>query len=64
MKYIKSPMDRAKLVELILSSFSFEDRDNIDSLWAKEAEDRIKAYNEGKIEKISMEDVFSSLDIQ
>lgn len=57
-------MDRAKLVELILSSFSFEDRDNIDSLWAKEAEDRIKAYNEGKIEKISMEDVFSSLDIQ
>ena len=57
------PMDKAKLVELILSSFNFQGRKEIDSAWAIEAEDRIKAIKNGDMEKISMEDLFSSLDI-
>ena len=56
-------MDKAKLVELILSSFNFQGRKEIDSAWAIEAEDRIKAIKNGDMEKISMEDLFSSLDI-
>ena len=39
------PVERAELVEQILSSFDFPSRHEIDSLWAKEAEDRIDAYD-------------------
>ena len=42
------PVERAELVEQILSSFDFPSRHEIDSLWAKEAEDRIDAYDQGK----------------
>jgi putative addiction module component (TIGR02574 family) len=57
-----SPMDKAKLVELILSSFNFQSRREIDSAWGVEAEDRIQALKNGEMEKISMEDVFSSIN--
>lgn len=57
-----SPMDKTKLVECVLSSFNFQGRKEIDAVWATEVEDRIKALRNGEMEKISMEDVFSSLD--
>jgi len=58
-----SPMDKAKLVELVLSSFNFQGRKEIDSAWETESEDRIQALKNGEMEKISMEDVFSSLNL-
>lgn len=56
-----SPVDRAQLVEAILSTFSFKDRKEIDEAWALEIDDRIHAYEKGLIEKISYEEIFSSL---
>ncbi|MGK7927564.1 MAG: addiction module protein [Spirulina sp.] len=48
---------RAALVERILDSLDRADP-SIDEQWAKEAEDRIKAYDAGELEGISAEDVF------
>jgi len=58
-----SPMDKARLVELVLSSFNYQGRKEIDAAWSIEAEDRLKALKNGEIEKISVEDVFSSLNV-
>lgn len=58
-----SPMEKAQLVELILSSFNFQGRKEIDSAWAKEAESRLQAIENGEMETIPMEDVFSSLNL-
>jgi putative addiction module component (TIGR02574 family) len=58
-----SPLDKAQLVELILSSFNYKGRDEIDSKWAKEVEDRLQASKDGLMNKISMEEVFTSLNI-
>ena len=42
------PVERAELVEEILSSFDFPARHEVDAMWAKEAEDRIAAYERGE----------------
>ena len=39
-----TPTDRAELVEQLLQSFDFPDREQVDALWAKEAGDRIDAH--------------------
>lgn len=44
-----SPIERAALVEELLASFDFPERQEIDALWAKEAEDRIEAYERGEL---------------
>ena len=56
-----SPMEKANLIELLLSSFNFQGRKEIDAAWAVEAEARLKAIENGEMETLSMEDVFSSL---
>jgi putative addiction module component (TIGR02574 family) len=43
------PIERAALVEELLSSFDFPARREIDALWAREAEDRIDAYERGEL---------------
>jgi len=58
------PVERAELVEQILSSFDFPSRDEIDALWAKEAEDRIDAYDQGKIKAIPASQVFERINRQ
>ena len=58
------PVERAELVEQILSSFDHPSRDKIDALWAKEAEDRIDAYDQGKIKAISASQVFERINRQ
>ena len=55
-------MERAELVEQILSSFDFPSRNEIDALWAKEAEDRIDAYDQGKIKAIPASRVFERIN--
>lgn len=56
------PDERADLVERILSSFEAPDRKRIDELWAKEAEDRIDAYDEGRIRSIPAPQVFDQIE--
>lgn len=58
------PMERAELVERILSSFDFPFRGEIDSLWAKESEDRIAAYDRGEIRSIPARQVFERINGQ
>ena len=42
------PIERASLVEELLSSFDFPSREEVDALWAAEVEDRIDAYERGR----------------
>lgn len=58
-----SPLDKAQLVELILSSFNFQGRKEIDYAWAKEAETRLLAIENGEMKTISMDDIFSSINL-
>jgi putative addiction module component (TIGR02574 family) len=50
-----SPVERAELIERLLSSFEFRSRKEVDDLWAKEADDRIAAYEQGKIAALPAE---------
>ena len=56
------PVERAELVEQILSSFDFPSRAEIDTLWAQEAEDRIDAYDRGEIKATPARQVFDRID--
>ena len=56
------PVERAELVENILSSFEFQSRKTIDALWAQEAEDRIDAFERGEMTVIPAKDIFSEIE--
>lgn len=56
------PTERAELVERILSSFNFPDRKDIDAAWAREAEERIDAFERGDIQAIPADKVFERID--
>lgn len=56
------PMERAELVENLLSSFEFPSRKAIDVLWAKEAESRIDAYERGEIAATPAKEVFNKIE--
>ncbi len=56
------PVERAELVEGILSSFDFPTRAAIDAAWAREAEHRIDAYERGEIAAISASRVFEKIE--
>lgn len=49
---------RVKLVELLLASLDKPD-DSIDKLWAEEIENRIDAYESGKLESVSLQSVLA-----
>lgn len=50
--------ERASLVDDLLASFDQPDK-QIDSLWRKEVEDRIAAYQAGKIRAVTLDEVLS-----
>ena len=50
------PAERAALIDKLLVSLDKSDHE-IEKQWAKEAEDRIDAYDKGKIKSISLEEV-------
>jgi len=52
-----APKNRASLAEKLLESLDQPDK-TIDALWAKEAENRIDAYEAGNIKAIGAEKVF------
>lgn len=51
------PRERYTLVEGLIKSLDEPDK-KLDEIWADEAEKRLKAYREGRLEGIPMEDVF------
>jgi len=57
-----SPVERAELVEKLLTSFEFQSRKKIDALWAEEAEDRIDAFERGEMAAIPAKDVFAEIE--
>lgn len=54
------PNRRAAFAERLLSSLDPQ-LSEIDLLWAKEAEDRLDAYERGEIEAIPAEEVFNAI---
>jgi len=50
------PADKAELIDKLLSSLDNPDRE-LDELWAKEAEDRIDSYEQGKIKAVTLREV-------
>lgn len=55
-----TPIERASLVDELIASLDRPDSE-IDELWIQEAENRLKAYNSGKLESIPAEVVFQEL---
>jgi len=51
------PEERFTLVEGLIKSLDEPDK-KLDEIWAKEAEARLKAYREGNLEGVSMEEIF------
>lgn len=57
-----SPLERAELIEQIFASFSFPSRQANDAAWASEAEERIDAFETGRLASISARDVFARVE--
>jgi putative addiction module component (TIGR02574 family) len=51
-----SPSEKAQLIDKLISSLDKPGKE-IDELWAKEAENRIDAYHQGKLKAVSLEKV-------
>jgi putative addiction module component (TIGR02574 family) len=51
-----APAEKAELIDKLLSSLDNPDKE-IDALWAKEAEARIEAYDQGKIKALTLKEV-------
>jgi len=56
------PIERAELVEELLSSFELPTRTSIDEMWAAEVEDRIDAYGRGDLTSTSAKEVFDKIN--
>ncbi|NCS88883.1 MAG: hypothetical protein AUK34_04695 [Ignavibacteria bacterium CG2_30_36_16] len=53
--------DRAELVDKLLGSLNVPVSEEMDRIWSKEAEKRVKEYEEGKIKAIDGEQVFREI---
>jgi len=51
------PEEKFTIIEGLIRSLDEPDK-KIDALWAEEAEKRLKAYREGRLEGISMDELF------
>jgi putative addiction module component (TIGR02574 family) len=56
-----SALERAALADELLASLDQADA-RIDALWAKEAEDRLAAFEAGEMKAIPAEDVFAEFE--
>ena len=59
-----SPEDRAEVVDRLLASFQTPPDPLLDELWAREAEDRLDAYDRGELGAVPAEDVFAKIERQ
>lgn len=53
--------ERAELVEQLLATFQTPPDPHIDELWAREAEDRLDAYDRGELKAVPAEEVFNRI---
>jgi putative addiction module component (TIGR02574 family) len=53
--------ERAELVEQLLATFQSPPDPHLDELWAREAEDRLDAYDRGELKAVPAEDVFNRI---
>lgn len=53
--------ERAELVEQLLATFQTPPDSHIDELWAREAEDRLDAYDRGELKAVSAAEVFNRI---
>jgi putative addiction module component (TIGR02574 family) len=51
------PADRFLIIEGLIKSIDEPDK-MIDEIWAEEAERRLKAYRDGKLQTIPVEEIF------
>ncbi len=56
------PVDRAGMIEELLSSFDITARQRIDKAWATEVESRIKAHARGAFPSRPAEDIFRDIN--
>ncbi|MBS0497548.1 MAG: addiction module protein [Proteobacteria bacterium] len=54
------PEERLTLVEGLIQSLD-EPGKRLDEIWAEEAEKRLKAYREGKLQVVPMEGIFQEM---
>jgi putative addiction module component (TIGR02574 family) len=59
-----SPKDRAEIVERLLASFQAPPDPHLDELWAREAEDRLEAYDRGELGAVPAEEVSAKIERQ
>ena len=55
------PQERAELVDQLLATFQSPPDPHIDEMWAREAEDRLDAYDRGELKAVPAEEVFSRI---
>jgi len=55
---------RAELADRLLESLDESDQSEVDVLWAREAEDRLAAFERGDLVAIPGEEVFASLRLR
>lgn len=55
------PIEKAELIERLLTSFDEGRRKEIDALWAEEAESRIDAFEDGKLAASPAQEVFKRI---
>jgi putative addiction module component (TIGR02574 family) len=53
--------ERAELVEQLLATFQTPPDPHIDELWAREAEDRLDAYDRGELKAVPAAEVFNRI---
>jgi len=51
------PEEKFMIIEGLIKSLDEPDKE-LDEIWAEEAEKRLEAYREGRLEGIPMEDIF------
>ncbi|OGS21885.1 MAG: hypothetical protein A3J83_04665 [Elusimicrobia bacterium RIFOXYA2_FULL_40_6] len=56
------PIERAELIERVFNSFDYHGKDNFDTLWAREAENRIDAFDKGILKAVSAKKVFRKIE--
>ena len=55
------PQERAELVEQLLATFQSPPDTDLDELWAREAEERLDAYDRGELKAVPAEEVFERI---
>ncbi len=58
------PLEKADLIDKLLSSFSSNNEKEIESLWAEESENRLSNYFQKNIKATPMDLVFNRINIQ